>query len=169
MTFNNVSIVSILTEVTKTNAARILDSQGIRYELIAYDVDESDLSAVAVAEKLKQDIDVVFKTLVLRGDKSGIFVCIIPGAEELNLKKAAQISGNKNAAMIPMKEILDVTGYIRGGCSPIGMKKHFPSFIDEICLIYDFIYVSAGLRGLQLKISPDDLIRVTECKTGDLL
>jgi Cys-tRNA(Pro)/Cys-tRNA(Cys) deacylase len=155
--------------VTKTNAARILDSQGIRYELIAYDVDESDLSAVAVAEKLRQDIDLVFKTLVLRGDKSGIFVCIIPGAEELNLKKAAQISGNKNAAMIPMKEILDVTGYIRGGCSPIGMKKHYPSYIDEICLIYDFIFVSAGLRGLQLKILPDDLIRVTQCKTGDLL
>jgi Cys-tRNA(Pro)/Cys-tRNA(Cys) deacylase len=154
---------------TKTNAARILDSEGIKYELLAYEVDESDLSAVAVAEKLGQDVDQVFKTLVLRGDKTGIFVCIIPGAEEVDLKKAAHISGNKNAAMIPMKEILNITGYIRGGCSPIGMKKNYPTFIDECCFLYDFIYVSAGIRGLQLKITPDDLIKVTLCQTGDLI
>ena len=150
--------------MTKTNAARILDSKGIKYELSDYDVDESDLSAVAVAHKLKENIDQVFKTLVLRGDKSGIFVCIIPGAEELDLKKAAHLSGNKSAAMIPMKEILNVTGYIRGGCSPIGMKKDYPSFIDECCILYDFIFVSAGLRGLQLKIAPEDLIKVTFCR-----
>ena len=155
--------------MTKTNAARILDSQGVKYELLEYEVDESDLSAVAVAEKLNQNIDQVFKTLVLRGDKSGIFVCIIPGAEELDLKKAAQISGNKSAAMIPMKDILNVTGYIRGGCSPIGMKKNYPTFIDESCLLYDYIFVSAGIRGLQLKIEPEDLIKVTSCQSGDLI
>ena len=119
--------------MTKTNAARILDRLGIKYDLLAYEVDESDLSARAVADKLNQNIDQVFKTLVLRGDKSGIFVCIIPGAEELDLKKSAQLSGNKFAAMIPMKEILEHTGYIRGGCSPIGMKKNYPTFIDESC------------------------------------
>jgi Cys-tRNA(Pro)/Cys-tRNA(Cys) deacylase len=155
--------------MTKTNAARILDSQGIEYELLEYNVDESDLSAKAVADKLGQNIDQVFKTLVLRGDKSGIFVCIIPGAEEVDLKKAAAVSGNKNAAMIAMKEILPVTGYIRGGCSPLGMKKNYPTFIDESCELYEYIFVSAGIRGLQLKIAPNDLIKVTSSCVGDLL
>lgn len=153
----------------KTNAARILEKQGIRYELLSYEVDESDLSAIAVADKLNQNIDQVFKTLVLRGDKSGIFVCVIPGAEELDLKKAAHLSGNKSAAMVHMKEIFDLTGYVRGGCSPIGMKKNYPTFIDESCILYDHIFVSAGIRGLQLKITPDDLIKVTSCHTGDLI
>jgi Cys-tRNA(Pro)/Cys-tRNA(Cys) deacylase len=155
--------------MTKTNAARILDSQNIHYELLAYEVDESDLSARAVADKLNQNIDQVFKTLVLRGDKSGIFVCIIPGAEELDLKKAANISGNKNAAMVAMKEILPLTGYIRGGCSPLGMKKNYPTFIDESCELYDCIFVSAGIRGLQLKLAPNDLIKSTSSRVGDLL
>jgi Cys-tRNA(Pro)/Cys-tRNA(Cys) deacylase len=155
--------------MTKTNAARILDRQGIKYELLAYEPDESDLSAIAVANKLNQNIEQVFKTLVLRGDKSGIFVCIIPGAEELDLKKAARISGNKSAAMVPMKEILHLTGYVRGGCSPIGMKKIYPTFINESCILYDFIFVSAGLRGLQLKIAPDDLIKIISCQAGDLI
>lgn len=155
--------------MTKTNAARILDSRGIMYELVAYEVDESDLSATAVAEKLKQDADQVFKTLVLRGDKTGIFVCIIPGAEELDLKKAAHISGNKSVSMVPVKEIPDITGYIRGGCSPIGMKKNYPTFIDECCILFDFIFVSAGIRGMQMKIAPDDLIKVISCQLCDLL
>ena len=155
--------------MNKTNAARILDSEGISYELLSYEVDESDLSAAAVAGKLNQNPDQVFKTLVLRGDKSGVFVCIIPGGEEVDLKKAALLSGNKSATMVPMKEIHDLTGYIRGGCSPVGMKKNYPAFIDETCILFDFIFVSAGLRGLQFRISPDDLIKVTSCKTGDLL
>jgi Cys-tRNA(Pro)/Cys-tRNA(Cys) deacylase len=155
--------------MTKTNAARILDRYGIKYELFSYEVDESDLSAVAVAEKLNQNIDQVFKTLVLRGDKTGIFVCVIPGAEELDLKKAELLSGNKSCSMLPMKEILQYTGYVRGGCSPIGMKKNYPTCIDEICILYDSIFVSAGIRGMQLKISPDDLLKVTSGKTGDLL
>jgi Cys-tRNA(Pro)/Cys-tRNA(Cys) deacylase len=155
--------------MTKTNAARQLDSNNISYDLINYEVDENDLSAVAVAAKLSQDVEQVFKTLVLRGDKSGIFVCVIPGAEELDLKKAATVSGNKSVSMIPVKEILETTGYIRGGCSPIGMKKKYPSFIDETCTLFDTIFVSAGLRGLQLKIAPYDLIKVTESIVADLI
>jgi Cys-tRNA(Pro)/Cys-tRNA(Cys) deacylase len=155
--------------MTKTNAARILDSGGIDYDLVAYEVDEDDLSAIAVATKLGQDVDQVFKTLVLRGDKTGVFVCIIPGAEELDLKKAAACSGNKSVAMVAVKEIMDLTGYIRGGCSPVGMKKKYPTFIDETCILFDTIFVSAGLRGLQLKIRPDDLIKITESNVADLI
>ena len=147
--------------MNKTNAARLLDSKGISYELIPYDVDESDLSAQSVALKLGQDIDQVFKTLVLRGDKTGIFICIIPGSKELDLRKAARVSVNKNAAMVVMKEILELTGYIRGGCSPIGMKKKYATFIDEYSILYDHLYISAGIRGLQLKIATDDLILIT--------
>jgi Cys-tRNA(Pro)/Cys-tRNA(Cys) deacylase len=155
--------------INKTNAARILDKQGIKYELIAYEVDEADLSAIHVAAKLKQNIEQVFKTLVLRGDKTSIFVCVIPGGEELDLKKAAQTSGNKNAALVPMKEILELTGYIRGGCSPLGMKKKYPVYIDETCMLCDFIYISAGIRGLQIKINPADLINTAPCEVSDLI
>lgn len=155
--------------MTKTNAARLLDKQGIKYDLVEYEVDESDLSATAVAAKLGQNIDKVFKTLVLKGDKTGIFVCIIPGGEELDLKKAARASGNKNTEMVPVKEILELTGYIRGGCSPLGMKKKYPTYIDETCTLYDFIFVSAGIRGLQLKISPNDLIKSASCDVVDLV
>ena len=118
-------------KIQKTNAARLLDSKKIAYELVPYQVDESDLSAVHVAEQLSEPIEQVFKTLVLRGDKSGFFVCVIPGADELNLKFAAKVSGNKSCDLIPMKDILGVTGYIRGGCSPLGMKKKFPTFIHN--------------------------------------
>lgn len=155
--------------MTKTNAARILDRQGINYELLSYQVDESDLSAVSVAEKLGMDPDQVFKTLVLRGDRTGVFVCIIPGAEELDLKKAAHLSSNKKADLVPMKDILELTGYIRGGCSPVGMKKSYPAFIDESCIIYDHIFVSAGIRGLQIKIAPEDLVKAVSGTMGDLI
>jgi Cys-tRNA(Pro)/Cys-tRNA(Cys) deacylase len=153
----------------KTNAARILDQQRINYDLVSYEVDESDLSAVSVAQKIGQDIERVFKTLVLRGDKTGVFVCIIPGAEELNLKKAAHASGNKSAEMVAVKEITELTGYIRGGCSPVGMKKKYTTYIDETCTLYDYIFVSAGVRGLQFRISPDDLIAVVSCVVSDLV
>ena len=143
---------------SKTNAARLLDAAGIAYELVPYEVDENNLAADHVAEQLGEDIEQVFKTLVLRGDKNGFFVCVIPGNFDVDLKVAAQISGNKNCEMLHVKELLPTTGYIRGGCSPIGMKKTFPTFIHESALLYDYIYVSAGLRGLQLKISPQDLI-----------
>ena len=137
-------IMSKDKEITKTNAARLLDSVGIAYELIPYSYSEDDLSAQSVAAELGEDIDMVFKTLVLRGDKNGIFVCVIPGDFEVDLK-----------------ELLSLTGYIRGGCSPIGMKKQYPTFVHESALLYDYIYISAGQRGLQLKISPKDLIDFT--------
>ncbi len=148
-------------KVQKTNAARLLDAAGIKYGLIPYEVDESNLAADHVAESLGEPIEQVFKTLVLRGDKNGLFVCVMPGNMEVDLKVAARISGNKSCAMIHMKELLPETGYIRGGCSPIGMKKPLPTFIYESALLYDNIFISAGVRGLQLRISPEDLIRIT--------
>ncbi len=145
-------------KINKTNAARLLDKAKISYELIPYEVDENDLSAVHVAASLGENIDQVFKTLVLHGDKTGYFVCVIPGDKEVNLKLAAKVSGNKSCDMILMKELLSVTGYIRGACSPVGMKKHFPTYIHETCLEFPYIYVSAGQRGLQIKIDPKELI-----------
>ena len=145
-------------QVQKTNAARLLDAAGISYTLVPYQVDEEHLEASHVAEQLGEDLDRVFKTLVLRGDKNGLFVCVVPGSMEVDLKVAARISGNKNCAMIHVKELLPLTGYIRGGCSPIGMKKPLPTFIHESALLWDTIYVSAGVRGLQICIDPQELI-----------
>ena len=144
--------------IQKTNAVRLLESAGIPFELIAYEVDENNLAADHVAAQLGEPIEQVFKTLVLRGDRGGLFVCVMPGDQEVDLKVAAKISGNKSAAMIHMKELLPETGYIRGGCSPIGMKKPLPTFIHESALLYDHIFVSAGIRGLQIKIDPNALI-----------
>lgn len=146
-------------KINKTNAARLLDKAKIPYELIPYEVDESDLSAIHVAESLGEDIACVFKTLVLQGDRTKYFVCVIPGDKEVDLKMAARASGNKKCDLIPMKELLPLTGYIRGGCTPIGMKKPFPTFIHETCLQFEHIYISAGQRGLQLKLSPKALIK----------
>lgn len=145
-------------KLNKTNAARLLDKVKIAYELIEYQVDENNLAATHVAEQLGEDIAQVFKTLVLRGDKNGIFVCIIPGDLEVELKAAAKVSANKSAQMIAMKELLPTTGYIRGACSPIGMKKPFPTYIHSSCLEFETIYVSAGIRGMQIQISPRELI-----------
>lgn len=156
-------------KVDKTNAARLLDKEEVEYKLIPYEVDESDLSAVHVARQLNEPVDQLFKTLVLKGDKSGYFVCIIPGDEELDLKNAAKISGNKKCDMIPMKDLLTVTGYIRGACSPIGMKKVYPSYIDESALNFNFIYISAGRRGLQIQINPEKLIQVANIKLEKLV
>lgn len=153
----------------KTNAARILDAKSIQYELVEYEVDEIDLSAATLAKKIGQDIEQIFKTLVLRGDKTGVFVCVIPGNAEVDLKKAAKVSGNKNCAMVQQKELLPLTGYIRGGCSPIGMKKSFPAYIHETCILFDTIFVSAGQRGLQFRINPDDLIKATGAEVCDLV
>ena len=148
-------------KINKTNAARLLDRAGIGYELIPYCVDEEHLDAVHVAEELGEPIGQVFKTLVLRGDRTGILVCVVPGDGEVDLKAAAHASGNKRVEMLHLKELLPTTGYIRGGCSPIGMKKAYPTFIHESALLYDHIYVSAGIRGLQLKIAPGDLFAYT--------
>jgi len=155
-------------KIDKTNAVRLLDKEKIEYKLIPYQVDESDLSAIHVAEQLHEPVEQVFKTLVLKGDKSGYFVCIIPGAEELDLKAAAKISGNKSCDMIPMKELINITGYIRGACSPIGMKKLFPTYIDKSYEVFEYIYISAGKRGLQIQLNPLDLIQIVSITTSSL-
>lgn len=156
-------------KINKTNVARILDSKKIPYELIPYTVDENNLAATHIAEELKENIAQVFKTLILQGDKQGYFVCVIPGDEEVDLKKAAKISGNKKAEMIPMKELLPITGYIRGGCSPIGMKKPFPTWFHHTCNNFDYIYLSAGIRGLQIKVKASDIISLINANTTDLI
>ena len=150
--------------ISKTNVARLLDAAGISYELIPYEYSEDDLSAVHVAKELGENIEQVFKTLVLRGDRNGLFVCVIPGNFEVDLKFAAKLSGNKYCAMLHVSELLANTGYIRGGCSPIGMKKHYPTYVHESAFLYDYIYISAGVRGLQVKLSPNDLIQVTRAE-----
>lgn len=156
-------------KVEKTNAARLLDRAKIAYELVPYRVDEEHLAATHVAEELGEDIGSVFKTLVLRGDRTGYFVCVVPADHEVDLKAAARVSGNKKADLIPMKKLLPVTGYIRGGCSPIGMKRAFPTYIHSSCLGLSEIYVSAGVRGLQIRIAPDALIAFTRAETADLI
>jgi len=158
----------VAKKIEKTNAARLLDRAKIPYELIPYEVDERDLAAAHVALQLGEPVERVFKTLVLRGDRSGHFVCVVPGDREVDLKRAARVSGNKSAELIPVKELLPTTGYIRGGCSPIGMKRRFPTFVDASCEAFETIYISAGVRGLQLRIAPADLLRYAEAATAEL-
>ena len=155
-------------KASKTNAARLLDRAGIGYELIPYTVDPDNLAADHVAEELGEDINRVFKTLVLHGEKAGYFVCVIPGNMEVDLKKAAKVAGAKKAEMIHVKELLPLTGYIRGGCSPIGMKKPFPTFFHSSVMDYDFIYVSAGVRGLQHRIDPRRLVEFCGATVADV-
>ena len=155
--------------IKKTNAARLLDQLKIEYHLIPYEVDENDLGATHIAEQLGQPIERLFKTLVLRGDKTGLFVCVIPGAEEVDLKKSAKVTGNKKAEMIHVKELLPLTGYIRGGCSPIGMKKPLPTYFHQSVTDYDKVYCSAGQRGLQFCIAPADLVKAAHGTICDLI
>lgn len=158
-----------MVKINKTNAARILDREGVEYELIPYTVDPENLAADHVAEELKEPIERVYKTLVLHGDKTGYFVCVLAGNHEVDLKKAAKVSGNKKAEMIPMKDLLSVTGYIRGGCTAIGMKKKFPVYLSEEAINFPYIYISAGQRGLQIKINPNDYIRVADALCSDII
>ena len=146
-------------KINKTNAARLLDKAKIAYELVPYEVDENNLAATHVAEQLGENIAQVFKTLV----------CVVPGDAEVDLKLAAKVSGNKSAAMIHMKELLPATGYIRGGCSPVGMKKALPTFIHTTCMDFGYIYISAGMRGLQIRIAPADLVEFTRAEVTDLI
>lgn len=154
-------------QTPKTNAARLLDHAKIPYQLVPYPVDPDNLDAIHVATSLGEDINCVFKTLVLNGDK-GHFVCVIPGNCEVNLKKAAKSIGAKKVDLIAMKELLPLTGYIRGGCSPIGMKKPFPTIFHTTALNFDTIYVSAGQRGLQLAMEPSRLIAYVGAKVDDI-
>jgi len=152
----------------KTNASRILDKLKIPYEILEYEVDEQNLSAENAAQKMEQPLKQVFKTLVIRGDRTGIVVACIPGGEELNLKTLASISGNKKVEMIHLKEIKSLTGYIRGGVSPLEMKKNYPAYIDESAFKFPFILISAGVRGKQLKINPLDLSKAIKLIPGKL-
>ncbi|MGM9803933.1 MAG: Cys-tRNA(Pro) deacylase [Muribaculaceae bacterium] len=158
-----------MSGINKTNAARLLDKAKIGYELVPYVVDENDLAASHIASQLGEDIRQVFKTLVLKGEKSGYFVCVVPGNAEVDLKKAAKVSGNKKVDLIPMKDLLPTTGYIRGGCSPVGMKKRFPTYFHCTCRDFAYIYVSAGVRGLQLKVAPGDLVNYVGATVADIV
>ncbi|MCX7044540.1 MAG: Cys-tRNA(Pro) deacylase [Candidatus Sumerlaeota bacterium] len=146
----------------KTNAVRILDRIGIAYELREYEVDESDLSAPTVARKVGLPLERVFKTLVARGDAAGVLLACLPGGEELDLKALAAASGNKRVELAPLREVQPLTGYVRGGVSPIGTKKPYPFILDESALAFPFISVSAGMRGLQMRVAPGDLLRATQ-------
>lgn len=148
----------------KTNAARILDGIGIEYSLREYTVDEQDLSAEAVAKKVDMPLGQVFKTLVASGDKHGVLLACVPGSGELDLKALASASGNKRVEMVPLKDVLPLTGYIRGGVSPLGTKKHYPVFLDESALQWPQIAVSAGIRGCQIILKPQDLVRAVEAQ-----
>lgn len=157
------------TKKIKTNVARFLEKNGVKFELIPYEVDENDLGAGHVAASLSENVEQVFKTIVLHGDKTGYLVGVLPGNNEIDLKKLAKASGNKKCEPLPLKELLPTTGYIRGGCSPIGMKKKFPTYIHNTVTQFPYVYVSAGVRGVQLKISPKDLIQQTAAQVVDII
>ena len=158
-----------MAKTPKTNAIRLLEAAKIPFTTQTYAFDPDDLAAQHVADELGEDIRCVFKTLVLRGERTGLFVCVVPGNCEVDLKKAAQAAGDKKAEMIAMKELLPTTGYIRGGCSPVGMKKPLPTFFHTTALDFDKIYVSAGQRGLQLCINPQLLINFVGAQVKDLV
>jgi len=158
-----------MKKIKKTNAARILDKLGIDYEIKTYEVDENDLSAVHVAQVVGMDVKTVFKTLVTRGDKTGVIMAVIGGADEINLKSLAKASGNKSVEMTALKELLPLTGYVRGGCSPLGAKKNYPVFIDSRALEQEKISISAGQRGMQIILSPKDLVTAANATVADLI
>lgn len=148
-------------KVTKTNAVRLLEQQKIHYNLIEYTIDDNQVDGVTVAQKVGHPVTHVFKTLVATAGTGKFFVFVIPVSEELNLKACAKVAGEKKIEMLHVKDLLPTTGYIRGGCSPVGMKKLFPTFIDESASELDYILVSAGKIGMQIQLYPNDLIRVT--------
>ena len=150
--------------MNKTNAMRRLDAAKIPYTVKEYVVDENDLSGIHIAEQIGLPFAQVFKTLVAKGDKTGIVVFCIPVDKEIDLKRAAVVTGNKKIEMLPVKDLLATTGYIRGGCSPIGMKKKFPTYIDERAREFDEITVSAGIRGAQLLLRVDQLVKFVDAK-----
>ncbi|AMJ40283.1 Cys-tRNA(Pro) deacylase [Anaerotignum propionicum] len=154
--------------MVKTNVMRLLETAGISYRTAEYEYDENNLSGLNAAEKIGIPAEQVFKTLVTRGDKTGILVFCVPVNMELDLKKAAAVSGNKKLEMTHVKELLALTGYIRGGCSPVGMKKKYPTYIDETAILFDEIAVSAGVRGEQVILKPDDLIAFVEGIEADI-
>ncbi|HWR34970.1 MAG TPA: Cys-tRNA(Pro) deacylase [Clostridia bacterium] len=154
--------------MSKTNAARILDELGVKYELREYEVDPDDLSAETVAAKVGFPPEQVFKTLVARGDRNGICLAVVPGNAELDLKALAKASGDRKIEMAPLKEVQPLTGYIRGGVTVFGCKKPYPAFVDETVYLWDVISISAGMRGLQILIAPDDYISSTKATVAQI-
>jgi Cys-tRNA(Pro)/Cys-tRNA(Cys) deacylase len=157
-----------MTKQSKTNAVRLLEAAGVSHDVLFYDPSDGRIDAAGVAEKLGESPDVLFKTLVARADRN-IHVFCIPGNAELNLKKAAQAAGEKKIELVAVKELLPLTGYVRGGCSPLGMKKKYPLFIDEEVLLRDYIIISGGALGVQVRLGPEDLVGLTEAVTADLV
>jgi Cys-tRNA(Pro)/Cys-tRNA(Cys) deacylase len=152
----------------KTNATRILDSMGIRYQLVEYEVDPNDLSAETVARKVGLPPEQVFKTLVVRGDRGGVYLAVIPGNQELDAKALARLTGDRHIEMAPLKEVQNLTGYIRGGVTVLGCKREYPVWADETIELFDVISVSAGVRGTQILLSPADYLRVTKAAVGSI-
>ena len=152
----------------KTNAARILDGLGIRYELREYEVDEDDLSAESVARKVGLPAEQVFKTLVCRGDRNGHCFAVVPGDAQLDFKALARLSGDRSVDIVALKEVQPLTGYIRGGVTVLGARKEFPAFADETIELFDVISVSAGVRGTQLLLSPADYLRASKARVGPI-
>ena len=155
--------------MSKTNALRILDANAIKYSTKEYDFNEDEIDAISVANKINESPEIVFKTLVAKGDKSGYVVFVLPGNYDLDMKKAAKVSENKSVELIKLKDLQTLTGYLRGGCSPIGMKKQFPTYVDETAILYDEIYCSAGVRGMQVKINPNDLVEIVDGEFADII
>lgn len=153
----------------KTNAARKLDDLKITYRILEYEVDENNLDAVHVAASVGMPAGQVFKTLVVRGDKTGVLFAVIPGNEELDLKAVARVSKNKKAELVALKEVLPLTGYIRGGCSPLGAKKAYPVYLDQKSMEWEEIAISAGQRGMQLILNPNDLKNATNATVDSII
>lgn len=152
----------------KTNAARLLEELKVRFELREYEVDPEDLSAETVAAKVGLPAEQVFKTLVVRGDRNGICLAVVPGNAELNLKALAKLAGDRKAEMVSLKEVLPLTGYIRGGVTALACRKDYPVYIDETAILFDVIAISAGVRGTQIILDPNDYIRVVKATEGDI-
>ena len=154
--------------MTKTNAVRALDKAGIAYELRSYEIDESDLSAERAAAKLGMAPETVFKTLITRGDKTGPLLACIPAGTELDLRALGEVSGNKRVEMVPLKEVLDLTGYMRGAVTPLAVKKPYPVFVDETIELWPIVGISGGMRGLEILLAPADLLRLTGATLADI-
>lgn len=158
-----------MASVKKTNAVRIMENAKLPFELLEYEIDEEALSAEDAAAKTGVPEEQTFKTLCARGDKNGVMLVCVPAGRELDFKALAAASGNKSAELVHLKEVNALTGYVRGGCSPLGTKKKYPVYIDETAILFDYITVNAGQRGLLFKLAPKDLIKITEAKAADLL
>ncbi|MEG1642293.1 MAG: Cys-tRNA(Pro) deacylase [Synergistaceae bacterium] len=158
-----------MSTTKKTNAMRIMEVSKVPFEILEYEIDEKLLSAEDASAKTNIPEEQTFKTLCVRGDKNGVLLVCVPAGREVDFKKLASVSGNKSTELVPLKEVTALTGYIRGGCSPLGTKKKYPVYIDETAILFDYITINAGHRGILFKLNPNDLIKVTEATISDVL